>query len=113
MRSFRHFPRRDCGFTTVELLVILAIAAISLALALPAIQAASEASRQEICQNNLKQLGVALQSYHETHDRFPYTTTCSTYGPTVPNSGHTWNEFLLPYMDMSAVYLKLDFNIPN
>jgi prepilin-type processing-associated H-X9-DG protein len=66
-----------------------------------------------VCQNNLKQLGVALQSYHETHDRLPYTTTCSTYGPTNPNSGHTWNEFLLPYMDMSAVYLKLDFNIPN
>ena len=57
--------------------------------------------------NNLKQLGLALHSYHETHDRFPYSSTNS--GIAAPTPAHTWNEFLFPYMDMGAVYLKIDF----
>jgi len=105
--------RRETGFTIVELLVVIAIVAIVLALALPALQRTREAARGDQCQANLKQLGVALLSYHDTHDRFPYSSSYSVSAQHVPGKGHTWNEFLFPYLGQSAVYLQLDFRSPN
>jgi prepilin-type N-terminal cleavage/methylation domain-containing protein/prepilin-type processing-associated H-X9-DG protein len=113
MRDFDRSCFRRCGFTVIEMLVVVAIIAIALALALPAIQRAREDARRSRCQNNLKQLALALHSYHETHDLFPYASTCSAAGKAIPGVGHNWNEFILPYMDMSSVYLKLDFRVPN
>ncbi len=102
---------RRHGFTFVELLVVVAIVAVAMALLLPAVQSAREEERLVQCKDNLKQLGLALHSYHETHDRFPYSSTYS--GIAAPTPAHTWNEFLLPYMDMGAVYLKIDFRKAN
>jgi prepilin-type N-terminal cleavage/methylation domain-containing protein len=59
------------GFTLVELLVVIAIIGVLIALLLPAVQAAREAARRAQCKNNLKQIGLALQTYHTANNRFP------------------------------------------
>jgi prepilin-type N-terminal cleavage/methylation domain-containing protein len=59
------------GFTLIELLVVIAIIAVLIALLLPAVQQAREAARRSQCKNNLKQLGLGLQNYHDMAKRFP------------------------------------------
>ena len=69
------FSKRKRGFTLIELLVVIAIIAILIALLLPAVQQAREAARRSTCKNNLKQIGIALHNYHDTHVTFPYGST--------------------------------------
>lgn len=132
--------RRPKAFTLVELLVVLAVIGILVALALPAIQAAREAARKTHCRNNLKQLAVALQVYHDTHGSLPsgYIFTLRQTGsggnaPTaapvsahqsrrfdapppipliLPNGpGWGWATLLLPYYEQSALSNSIDFNL--
>ncbi|HWL10890.1 MAG TPA: DUF1559 domain-containing protein [Planctomicrobium sp.] len=89
------------GFTLIELLVVIAIIAILVALLLPAVQQAREAARRSQCKNNLKQMGLALHNYHDVHSVFP----SNGYNPF----GASWHVFLLPFLDQSALYNRLEF----
>ncbi len=98
------------GFTLIELLVVIAIIAILIALLLPAVQQAREAARRSTCKNNLKQLGLALHNYHDTHRVFPFA---SNYQAPVAQKSHTWVEFILPFIDQAPLYNKIIFTINN
>jgi len=100
------------GFTLIELLVVIAIIAILIALLLPAVQQAREAARRSTCKNNLKQIGLALHNYNDTHRVFPYATsnpgTCTVTGATITN--HTGWLYLLPFMDQAPLYNQFNFS---
>lgn len=91
------------GFTLVELLVVIAIIGILVALLLPAVQAAREAARRTQCSNNLKQLGLALHSYHDTYRLLP-ARSAGTLTSNLMLSGFV---ALLPYLEQSPLYDRI------
>lgn len=99
------------GFTLVELLVVIAIIGILVALLLPAIQAAREAARRAQCQNNLRQLGVAILNYESTKKELPPGGV--TEGNLGTPSGAGWSILILPYLEEQALFDKYDFDEPN
>jgi prepilin-type N-terminal cleavage/methylation domain-containing protein len=91
--------RRRRGFTLVELLVVIAIIGILIALLLPAVQAARESARRTQCTNNLKQLGLGIQNYHDTNKIFPYNYQLVGDDAWEVLSAH---YFILPYIEQSC-----------
>jgi prepilin-type N-terminal cleavage/methylation domain-containing protein len=97
---------RRRGFTLIELLVVIAIIAILIALLLPAVQQAREAARRTQCRNHLKQLGLALHNYHDSHNTFaPGVIHQTGAGITTGRFNNWgWSMFLAPYLDQANVY---------
>jgi prepilin-type N-terminal cleavage/methylation domain-containing protein len=112
MDHLRRFPK--CGFTLVELLVVIAIIAILIALLLPAVQAARESARRVQCQNNLKQLGLAIHNYHDVHKVLPPSgINRPTTGNLDPRSGtqFSWIALILPQIEQSSLHDQIDFRM--
>lgn len=108
-----HKRKHSGGFTLVELLVVIAIIGVLVALLLPAVQAAREAARRMSCGSNLRQLGLAMHSYHDTYNTLPYTTAAwgaSGVTNSVDNRGWSWNSFILPYIEQQPVYSQINFS---
>lgn len=99
------------AFTLIELLVVVAIIGVLIGLLLPAVQKVREAANRIRCQNNLKQLGLALHGHHDGQGQFPMGCKNQSF-PWGPPRGPTWVYGLLPYMEQDAVYRKFDPNLP-
>ncbi len=105
---------RRHGFTLIELLVVIAIIGVLVALLLPAVQAAREAARRAQCVNNLKQMGLALQNYHDTIGSFPMSYAASgpfVNGATDTAPGWGWATMILPQMELTAVFNATNFGL--
>jgi prepilin-type N-terminal cleavage/methylation domain-containing protein len=105
MNSAAKLQRR--GFTLVELLVVIAIIGVLVALLLPAIQAARESARRGQCQNNIKQLVLALHLRHDAHGNFPMGTVWTNRNAYYDNPRSGWSHIIYPYLEEGATYSQL------
>ena len=103
--------RSSKGFTLVELLVVIAIIGVLVGLLLPAVQSAREAARRMSCTNNLKQIGLGLQNYHDTQGEFPPGGIWWTNSPGAANFARNRGSmlvYLLPFIEEKSLYDSLD-----
>ncbi len=101
------FNRRISGFTLVELLVVISIIGVLAGLILPAVQNAREAARSLQCQNNLRQIGMAVNLFHETYGYFPPGRIMPRPDdpPEISCGGEetTWPVYILPFLEQTAL----------
>ncbi len=99
------------AFTLVELMVVIAIIGLLVGLLLPAVQAVRESARRMQCQNNLHQIGIALHNYHAAFRKLPPGGI--EVRPETPGGKQiAWSALVLPFLEQSAAYSRIDFNYP-
>ncbi|MBM4076410.1 MAG: DUF1559 domain-containing protein [Planctomycetes bacterium] len=101
MRSKHH----RFGYTLIEVLIVVAIISVIVSILLPAVQRSREAARRVQCRNNLKQLGIALHSYHDTHSTFPM----GYHWPL----GTGWTYHILPFIEQGPLFSSFAVNTPS
>lgn len=101
--------------TLIELLVVVAIIGLIVALLLPAVQAAREAARRTRCQNNLRQIGLALHAYHNSFRSLPVGCVELRVGASpaqMKRKQLAWSLYLLPFLEQSNLFAEVDLNAP-
>ena len=100
-----HYPRPRRAFTLVELLIVIAIIGTLIGLLLPAVNSARESGRRTQCLNNLRQIALGLQTYHEANNSLP---NGANFGASW--SAATWAALILPEIGQDPVYQMFNFN---
>jgi prepilin-type N-terminal cleavage/methylation domain-containing protein/prepilin-type processing-associated H-X9-DG protein len=96
---------RSSGFTLVEMLVVVAIIGLLASMILPAVQSAREAARRTLCQNNMRQLGLAFHQFHDAYRGFPAIKTDpnDNSGATTTKPARGWAIDIIPYLEQEPI----------